>query len=186
MGQAESAPAETEELVLRIPETARIPEGASFYDGPDDGRCRVIRPDGERCRAVRIRQSGICAAHTGLGILRDVQRFSQEGHAAKRAKVQARATLGITGRRAAQPVQAARIRAQIRADDYARAVVDEPLDDPDLGTIPRQQAAIRALELLYPQVTAHLEVGLPEEADGVSAMGWQEMQALAAQLTEQA
>lgn len=180
--QADTAPA-GDELVLRLPETARIPEGATFYDGPDDGKCRVIRPGTlGRCTAIRARATGICTAHAGKGILADPQRFSAEAHAAKRAKSLARATLGISTRRASQPLQAARVAAQIRAQDYAAAVVDAPLDDPELGTVARQQAAIRALELLYPQVTATLDVALPEEADEVAGMGWQEMQSMAAQL----
>ena len=169
-------------LVLRIPETAKIPEGATFYEGEDDTRCRVIKPGGERCGAVRMRAYGICAAHAGRGILVDPKRFSEAGHAAKKRKTLARATLGISARRASQPLQAARVAAQLRANDYARAVVDAPLDDPELGSVARQQAAIRALELLYPQVHASLDLSLPEEPDQVGAMGWQEMQAMAAQL----
>jgi len=92
--------------------------------------------------------------------------------------------LGISARRASQPLQQARIAAQARALDYAAAIVDKPLDDPDLGTIPRQQAAIRALELLYPQVTAHLDMTLPDEPEQLGAMGWQDMQAMASRLLE--
>jgi hypothetical protein len=93
-----------------------------------------------------------------------------------------RATLGITARTAAQPLHIARMRAQQRAEDYARAVVDAPLDDDTIGTIARQQAALRALELLYPQATLSASVELPQDADEVSGMGWQDMQALAASL----
>jgi len=169
-------------LILRIPPEARIPDGASFYQGDDDTLCRVIRANGERCRATRTRATGLCAAHSGRGILTDPKRFSEAGHAAKRAKMQARATLGITTRRASQPLQAARIAAEIRAQDYARAIVDAPLDDDSIGTIARQQAALRALELLYPQATLSASVELPQDVDQVSGMGWQDMQALAASL----
>jgi hypothetical protein len=41
---------------------------------------------------------------------------------------------------------------------------------------------VRALELLYPQVQARVEVELPAEAGEVQGMGWQEMQELAARL----
>jgi hypothetical protein len=74
------------------------------------------------------------------------------------------------------------MRAQERAEDVARAVVDAPLDDDSIGTIARQQAALRALELLYPQATLSASVELPQDADEVSGMGWQDMQALAASL----
>jgi hypothetical protein len=71
------------------------------------------------------------------------------------------------------------MRAQERADDYARAVVDAPLDDPELGSVQRQQAAIRALELLYPQVTASVEVDLPEQPDMLRDLGWEQLDQLA-------
>ena len=172
-----------EELVLRLPEGAKIPEGATFHAGEDDGRCRVIKPDGQRCTAIRHRATGICTAHAGRGILADPQHYSAAAHAAKRKKAQARAVLGITTRRASQPLQAARLAAQLRAQDYAEAVVDGPLDDPSLSSTARQQAAIRALELLYPQATLTVEASLPEQPDDVAGMGWQEMQQLAAQLS---
>lgn len=70
----------------------------------------------------------------------------------------------------------------MRAEDYAQAVVDAPLDDAELGSVARQQAAIRALELLYPQATLQASVELPADSDGVASMGWQDMQALAASL----
>lgn len=69
--------------------------------------------------------------------------------------------------------------AQRRADDFARAIVDDPLDDPELSSTGRQRAAIAAVELLYPQVSASLQVELPEDADGVRALGWAELQQLA-------
>jgi len=92
--------------------------------------------------------------------------------------------LGVSARRASSPVQLARLRAQERAEAFATAVVDGPLDDPELGSLSRQKAAIAALELLYPQVHASLELELPEDADGVQGMGWEDMQRLASDLLE--
>lgn len=169
-------------LTLRIPPEARIPDGASFYEGDDDGTCRVVRPNGARCRARRMRETGLCSGHAGLGIAANPGAYSEAGHAAKARRATMRATLGITARTAAQPLHIARMRAQQRAEDYARAVVDAPLDDDTIGTIARQQAALRALELLYPQATLSASVELPQDADEVSGMGWQDMQALAASL----
>jgi hypothetical protein len=167
-------------LELHVPDTARIPDGATFYEGQDDGRCRLIKQDGTRCRGARGKATGLCPGHAGLSA--DIRQYSALGHEARRKQARARATLGITTRRAASPLQAARVAAQIRADDYARALVDDPLDDPELGSVARQQAAVRALELLYPQVQARVEVELPAEAGEVQGMGWQEMQELAARL----
>lgn len=170
-------------LVLNVPETALIPEGASFYEGDDDGRCRVIRPSGERCGASRMRAYGLCPGHAGIGgVAASPRTASKLGHAEKMRRRERRMLLGITARRASSPVQMARMRAQERAEALAEAIIDGPLDDAELGSVARQRAAIGAVELLYPQVTASLDVALPDEADGVGEMGWQEMQQLAAQL----
>jgi hypothetical protein len=177
----ESSTAQT--LGLHVPDTALIPDGSTFHEGDDDGKCRVIRPDGRRCGAVRMRAYGICPGHAGVGgVATSPREHSLRAHAEKRKRASARAVLGISARRAASPLQAARVAAQIRADDYATALVDAPLDDPELGSVARQQAAVRALELLYPQVTARLEVEMPADPSEVEGMGWQDMQAMAARL----
>jgi hypothetical protein len=142
----------------------------------------VIKEDGSRCAGRRIKAYRLCPGHAGIGA--DISQWSSAGHAAKRRRAEARAVLGITARRASQPLQAARIAAQIRAQDFAEAVVNAPLDDPELGSIARQTAAIKALELLYPQATASLSIDLPTEAEDVPAMGWADMQALAARLLD--
>jgi hypothetical protein len=90
--------------------------------------------------------------------------------------------LGITARRAATPLQAARVAAQLRADDYARAVVDAPLDDAQLSTLQRQRAAIDAINVLFPPSTVQLQVEVPDSAADVEQLSWQDMQQLAAQL----
>lgn len=172
-------------LVLRIPDGAKIPEGATFYDGADDGRCRLLRPNGERCNASRIRALGLCPGHAGIGGINDNPRLASKlGHIERKRRSESRLALGISARRASQPLAAARIRAQTRADDYAKAVVDAPLDDPELGSVARQTAAIKALELLYPQVHASLDMTLPDEPEQLGAMSWQGMQALAQRLLE--
>jgi hypothetical protein len=82
-------------------------------------------------------------------------------------------------------VQAARVAAQLRADDYARAIVDAPLDDAEISTLSRQKAAIEALELLFPPSLVKLELELPEDEQAVQSMGWQEMQGLASRLLDE-
>jgi len=74
------------------------------------------------------------------------------------------------------------LRAQARADEAAAALVDAPLDDPDLSTLARQRAVLAMLDATYPIQTASVEVEIP--ADGVAGLGWQDMQALAARLLE--
>jgi hypothetical protein len=167
--------------VLVIPEGAKIPDGATFYEGEDDRRCRLVRADGRRCGATRMRAYGLCATHAGM--TPDISAMSAAGHAAKKRKAQARATLGISARRASTPLQAARVAAQMRANDYARAIVDEPLDA-DIDAVAKQRAAIAALELLYPQASLRVDVEMPADEEGVEALGWSEMQALAASLLD--
>jgi hypothetical protein len=69
-----------------------------------------------------------------------------------------------------------------RAEELARAIVEGPLDDPELASVERQLAAIRALDATYPQAQTSIEVELPADEAGIEAMGWQEMQQLAARL----
>jgi hypothetical protein len=75
-----------------------------------------------------------------------------------------------------------RRRLRMPAEAFAEAIVDAPLDDPELSSTARQRAAIAAVELLYPEVTATLDVELPEDEQGARAMSWQDMQALASRL----
>lgn len=166
-----------------LPEGFELPAGCALYDGPDDGKCRILKADGERCKGTRsLRLGGLCPGHGGTGIAANPAAYSSQGHAQRRRRANARAVLGISARRAASPLQAARVAAQIRADDFARAVVDDPLDDAELGSVARQRAAIAALELLYPQSTATLSVELPTEPDEVAGLGWAELQELAGSL----
>jgi len=114
--------------------------------------------------------------------MRDPAGAAKLANAERRRRSAARVSLGISARRAAQPLQQSRMQAQLRANEVAAALIDAPLDDPEVGTIPRQQAMIRAMELLYPQVHASLDMTLPDEPEQLGTMGWQEMQALAQQL----
>lgn len=162
-----------------IPACHRIPEGASRYDGEDDGKCRVVRPVGGRCAGVRTRLYGVCAAHLGGG---DPQAASKKGNAA-RARLRARRSLlGIGANRAANPRQIARVRALERAEEIADALVDGVLDATDIDAVGRQLAVIRALDATFPIQTATLEVEVPADAAGVAALGWVEMQQLAASM----
>jgi hypothetical protein len=175
----EAAPV-VEELRLHVPEGALIPAGATFYEGDDDGRCRVIKLDGERCRGSRSRDTGLCPGHAGRGgITTDPRAASLKAAAVRSQRRQARMLLGVSARRAAEPVQASRIRALSRANDFAKAIVDAPLDDETLSTLQRQQAAVKAVELLFPQVTAQLDVDVPVDQEGVAGLDWEQLQALA-------
>lgn len=169
----------SEALVLAVPESAKIPDGSTFYEGPDDRRCRLVRADGRRCGATRMRAYGLCPAHAGQAP--DIAALSAAGNEARARKRAARVSLGISARRAATPLQAARVAAQSRANDFADAVVNEPLDR-ITEPIAKQRAAIAALELLYPQATLRVEVDMPSDEQGVEALGWSEMQQLAGSL----
>jgi hypothetical protein len=70
----------------------------------------------------------------------------------------------------------------LRAEELAKALVDAPIDDRDLGTIERQQAVVRALDATFPLQQTTVEVELPASGEQVGEMSWQDMQALAARL----
>lgn len=159
-----------------------LPAGATLYQGEDDKRCRLIKADGTRCRGTRMRDTGLCPGHSGVGrVATDPAGASKQATIERQRRAAARMTLGVSARRAAQPLTLARIRAQERAEEAARALIDAPLDDAELGTIPRQQAVIRAMELLYPQVHATVEAELPADEHGVAGLDWSQLQALASQ-----
>ena len=69
-----------------------------------------------------------------------------------------------------------------RAEQLATAIVAAPLDDPSLGTIERQTAALRALDATYPLASTSVELSIPADADSAASMSWADMQALAARL----
>jgi hypothetical protein len=154
----------------------RVPGGCSFFAGDDDGQCRVIRPDGVRCGARRMRQYGLCAGHAGLGLAAD-PRAAQRTAAASRSALKARRRLLGIGPGRVAPLQAARLRALERAEELAEALVDGPLDDPNLRSLDRQRAAIAAVELLFPEQT--LEVQIPTTDEELDELDWFELQELA-------
>jgi len=165
-------------LVLRIPEGARIPDGATFYEGSDDGYCRLVRADGTRCGAARTRAYGLCSGHAGLGgVNRDPSMAARLAGQSRREKARTRMLLGITPRTAADPRQLARLRAHERAEEIARALIDDPLDRiEDAGK--RQAAVIAGLEQAWPSVRATIEAELPEDEAGMQALGWEELRKL--------
>jgi hypothetical protein len=166
---------------LLVPACHRIPIGGSILRGEDDGRCKIIIPDRGRCRAPRVRGLLGCSAHMGGG---DPAAASILGNRSKARLKARRSLLGIGANRIANPRQMARLAAQERAEEIAKALVDGPLDDTDLATIERQLAVIRALDATYPLQSMSVEVELPTNGEGVLGMGWQDMQQLASRLLE--
>lgn len=164
-----------------VPVCHRIPEGASLLAGEDDGFCRVLWPDGRRCRATRIRGMLLCSGHAGGG-------DPEAGVIAARAKrtliKERRTLLGIGPNRVGNPRAHARMRALERAEEIARALVDGPLDDRDLGSMERQRAVVTVLDATFPLQSTTVEIELPADGEAVSAMGWEAMQALAGRLLE--
>lgn len=167
---------------MEIPDVHRIPAGASRYDGPDDGKCRVIHAgDRGRCRAPRVRVYGICSAHLGGG---DPEAASREAVTVRARLKSQRMLLGIGTSRVGNPRQIARLRALGRVEEIASALIDAPLDDAELGTVERQQAVLRALDATFPLQAMTVEVELPASAEGVQGMGWESMQRLASTLLD--
>jgi len=90
-----------------------------------------------------------------------------------------RETYGLSAARAADPRFAARIRAALRADDLAMAIVDGPLDDRKLTAVERQRAALSALDSTFPLQRVTAELSLDEDVD---SMSWKDMQRVALSL----
>ena len=179
-GESEVCPV----LTLSIPEGARIPDGASFYEGEDDGYCRLIRTDGSRCQGIRQRAYGLCAGHAGqTPVARDPKAMAAKGNAGKARIRERHALLAANG---VNPRRAAREAAIRRSDAVVRALVDDPLDDTEIGTIARQRAVIGMLDAVFPLSTVTAEVELPADAEGVEALGWSDMQRIAASLAIEA
>jgi hypothetical protein len=166
---------------LSVPDVNRIPPGSERYTGEDDGKCRVVMPERGRCRAPRVRTYGICSAHLGGG---DPGAGADAATASRVKLKERRMLLGIGPGRVGNPRQHARLAALARADELAKALVDGPLDDVELGSVERQQAVIRMLDSTFPLQSMTVEVELPADAAGVAAMGWEEMQRLAATYAE--
>jgi len=172
---------DVEQLTLVLPESAAIPAGSTFYEGEDDGACRVIRPDGRRCRANRIKAYGLCIAHAGKTLLAqdpvEAQRRSRESFSRRRER---RLLLGITRRGVGDPRLLVRERLAERADAAARAAVDGVLDDPKLSGLERQTGVLRAIEAAFPSVQAQLQIDLPADPGEAAALEWEQLKALAA------
>lgn len=179
----QSEPEPCIDAAVVIPEGARIPDGATFHEGEDDGKCRVIRPDGRRCGAARIRSLGICSGHAGRGAVANPREAQQRSAAARLRIRERRQLLAIGPRRAADPRAVLRLQATERAEDIAGAML-APIDDSELGTMARQTAARAILDAAFPLAQVTAEVSMPADAEGVAALSWQDLQALAQALAE--
>jgi hypothetical protein len=143
--------------------------------GEDDGQCRVVKLDGERCRAERMLAYGICSGHAGRGLAAnpaEAQRRSKEVRARWKAR---RHLLGIGPSGRANPRALARLKALERSEELAEAIL-APLDDPDLGTVQRHLSALRVVDAVFPLAEATVELEIPADPE---AMGWADMQRLA-------
>jgi len=170
-----------EVLGLELPVTHRVVEGSQLAPIDGDPHCRVIRPTGERCRAIATRSYGLCTAHLGGGS-QDLAAAGRAGNAAKARLKARRQLLGIGPSRAGNPRSHARLAALERAELLAEAIVIAPLDDASLGTIERQRAALAALDATFPLQRVDVELELPASPDEAEGLSWEAMQRLAAQL----
>lgn len=163
-----------------LPACHRIPDGSVFRTDDERGsRCALVKPGGKPCGAPATKAYGICLPHLGGG--GDIREMSAKGSAKlTRLKVQ-RQVLGIGPRSMGNPRALARLAAAERAAEVADALL-APLGDRKLASMDRQRAAVAILGETFPLATATVEVELPSEPGEVGAMGWQEMQALAARL----
>lgn len=171
-----------EVLGLELPVSHRVPAGSQLASAEDEpGRCRVIRPSGDRCKATATRVYGICSGHAGGG-LQDFAIGSKVAHRNKARLRARRELLGIGPSRVGNPRSHARLAALERAELLAEAIVIAPLDDASLGTIERQRAALAALDATFPLQRVDVELELPASPDEAEGLSWEAMQRLAAQL----
>jgi len=157
---------------FELPSVHRVPEGGSMVLGDADGRCRVVRPDGARCKSPSLRAFPACLVHAGGGgfTSEGARAMSKRAHAVKIARRERRELLGIGPRRAASARQIARVHAIERAEQLAAAIVDGPLDDPSLTTVERQRAALAAVDATFPLAHVSAEVSIPAGAEDAAAM----------------
>src|SRR5580765_3362188 len=163
-----------------LPSVHRIPAGSTWRDDSERGtRCALVKPSGLACGAPATRRYGVCLIHCGGGA--DPAAMSPKGTAKlARLRVQ-RELLGVGPRGMANPRAVARVAAAERAADIAEALL-APLDARGLAPLDRQRAAAVILGETFPAASLSVEVELPRDEAEVSAMGWAELQALAASL----
>jgi len=164
-----------------LPSVHRVTGLRLLTDEERGKRCAVIRANGAQCGAPGTRLYGVCLVHAGGGS--DPRSIAPQGHAAMARLRVRRQLLGVGPRNVANPRALARLAAQERAEDIAAALL-APLDDRKLSSLEAQGAARTILGETFPLSTATIEVDLPSDAAQVGAMGWADMQALAARLLE--
>lgn len=167
-------------LGRELPAVHRVPPGSSFLTDSERGtRCALVKPDGTACRAPGTKRYGLCIVHSGGGS--DPAAMSAKGTAALARIKLRRETLGIGPRGGGNPRALARMAAAERAEDLAGALL-APLDDRKLSSLERQGAARVILGETFPLQAGTVELELPADPASMGAMGWAEMQALAARL----
>jgi len=161
-----------------VPASHRIPADATLveWDGTST-KCRVVQASGQRCRAAAAKALGLCMGHAGGGGSADLEEMRAKARASQARLKATRQMLGIGPARSAEPRAAARIRAALRADDLARAIVDGPLDS-DLDPAAKQRAALAAVDATFPLQLVTAELSL----DDVDSMDWKSMQRVALSL----
>jgi hypothetical protein len=167
----------------QLPETLHVPPGTEYFLGEDDGHCRAITQAKGRCQGVRQRATGLCGGHSGNSRILDDPAGMQKKGAAGKARLRERRSLLVSN--GINPRKAAREAAIQRSERIVRALVDEPLDDPELSTMQRQKAVLGMLDAVFPLAQVTAEIELPADADAIEGMGWQDMQRLALQLAGQ-
>lgn len=164
-----------------LPSVHRIPADAGWRSDEERGkRCALRRADGSVCNAPGTRRYGVCVVHLGGGA-QDMAELSRKGTAKlARLRVQ-RELLGVGPRGMGNPRAVARMRAAERAEEIADALL-APLDARGLAPLDRQRSAAVILGETFPAASLAVELEIPADAEQVSAMGWQDLQALAAKL----
>jgi hypothetical protein len=166
-----------------LPSSHRIPDGSTWRSDEERGtRCALVKPGGVACGAPATKRYGVCLVHCGGGSdPREMTAKAAQANTRLRIK---RELLGIGPRSSGNPRAIARLAVAERAADVADALL-APLDDRKLGTLDRQRAATVILGETFPLASATIEVDLPASAEDVGALGWADLQALAARVLDE-
>jgi len=162
---------------------ASLPQPVHGVRGEQPGTrgCWAVNKRGEPCGAARRAEGDFCNAHAGLGVAENPQKWSGVGAArsadSRRRRAALRLELGISRPNSLRGLLKARAFVeQERVVDAAFAGLDDP------SPSKRASSALALLNAVEPQPKAALQVDVPTDPDGVSALGLSQLRALAEQV----
>jgi hypothetical protein len=166
---------------LAVPEELPQPAYGVRAEQPGERGCWTRKANGELCGAARRADGDYCNAHSGLGVAKNPAEWSAVGAArsadSRRRRAALRLELGISRPNSLRGLlKAATFAERERIVGAALAGLDDP------SPSRRTSAALALLNAVEPQPKAALQVDIPTDPDGVSALGLSQLRALAEQV----